>query len=107
MSFPLMWLYVPRVFQLHHFSWAQQLVLGDLRTGPQWESGLRIRTFRALARRGLVVPIERGDRLYRWKLTAEGARVVLALGIVQPWWARRSWKHVSTRRADSARPDLA
>lgn len=69
---------------------AQRAVLGDLRLGPQWESGIRTKTYRALARRGLVAPVERGDIAYRWRLTPAGTRVVLALRLMPlPWYLRQ------------------
>lgn len=79
-----------RVPHLYSLSWAQRAVLGDLRLGPQWEGGLRTQTFRALARRGLVDAVERGDHAYRWRLTRAGTRVVLALGLMPlPWYLRQ------------------
>lgn len=79
-----------QMFELHHLSFAQRAVLGDLRLGPQWEGGLRTQTFRALARRGLVDAVERGVRAYRWRLTPAGTRVVLALGLMPlPWYLRQ------------------
>lgn len=92
--------YIFGMSQFHRLSLAQQIVLGELRTGPQWEGGVRTRTFRSLARRGLVVAIESGDLAYRWKLTSEGARLVLALGIAAPRWLTRVADRRMKRNAD-------
>lgn len=82
---------LPRLPQRHHFSQVQLAVLGELRAGPRWEGGLLTQTFRALHRRGLVDPVERGELAYRWRLSPSGARVVLALRLVPEarWWMRR------------------
>lgn len=88
----------PLLLQFHHLSFAQRAALGELRCGPQLEGGLTTQTFRALARRGLVEPVDE-RRPYCWALTPKGKRTVLALGLTPlPWHLRRPFGSGRTSR---------
>lgn len=77
-------------------SFAQREILGELRSGPCLEGGLRTQTFRALSRRGLVRAVNEDWPPYTWALTAQGKRMVLSLGLVPPFWVRLRAKHRRT-----------
>lgn len=77
-------------------SFAQREILGELRSGPCPEGGLRTQTFRALSRKGLVQAVNEGWPPFTWELTAKGKRVVLALGLVPPFWLKIRAKHRRT-----------